>query len=113
MEHICKGDKGDGIPNILSADDTFVTDTRQKPVSAKKLAEWQTYNIEEFTSKVDIETARNFQRNRYLIDFEYIPDTVRNNIMTAWGQPKKDRSQLLNFFIEKKMKNMIEFLGDF
>jgi len=113
MEHICKGDKGDGIPNILSADETFVNDERQKPVSAKKLAEWQTYSLEEFASKVDHTTARNFQRNRCLIDFDYIPEAIRSNIIASWNQPKKDRSQLLNFFMEKKMKNMIEFLGDF
>ena len=32
-EHIIKGDRDDGIPNILSSDDTFVTDKRQKPVT--------------------------------------------------------------------------------
>jgi hypothetical protein len=114
MEHICKGDKGDGIPNILSADDTFVTDQRQKPVTAKKLEAWQAIPIEEFTTKVDIETARNFQRNRYLIDFEYIPDTIRGRITEAWtNRPAKDKSHLLNYFMEHRMKNLIELLGDF
>jgi hypothetical protein len=114
MEHIIKGDKGDGIPNILSADDTFTTETRQKPVTSKKLEAWQTINIDEFHTQVDEETARNFQRNRYLIDFSYIPDTVRNNILEAWIHgPKKDRSQLLNYFIEHRMKNLIDHLGDF
>lgn len=113
MEHVCKGDAGDGIPNILSADDTFVSGSRQKPVSAKKLAEWQALELDDFVNHVPMEVARNFQRNRYLIDFEYIPDAVRNNILEAWNQPKKDRSQLLNYFIEKKMRNLIEHLGDF
>jgi hypothetical protein len=114
MEHIIKGDKGDGIPNILSPDDTFTTETRQKPVTSKKLEAWQTINIEEFHTQVDEDTARNFQRNRYLIDFSYIPDTVRHNILDAWiNGPKKDRSQLLNYFIEHRMKNLIDHLGDF
>jgi len=113
MEHICKGDAGDGIPNILSPDDTFVSGSRQRPVSSKKLAEWQALGIDDFVNQVPVEMARNFQRNRYLIDFEYIPDAVRNNILEAWNQPKKDRSQLLNYFIEKKMRNLIEHLGDF
>jgi hypothetical protein len=114
MEHIVKGDKGDGIPNILSEDDTFVTDKRQKPVTAKKLEAWQQLSLDDFHNHVDIDVARNFQRNRYLIDFEYIPDTVRNNIVAAWTtQPKKDRSQLLNYFMEHKMKNMIDHLGEF
>lgn len=114
MEHIIKGDKGDGIPNILSADDTFVTDARQKPITAKKLEAWQSISIDDFHNHVDVDTARNFQRNRYLIDFYYIPDTVRNNIVTAYADsPGKDKSQLLNYFIEHKMKNLIESLGDF
>jgi hypothetical protein len=114
MEHIVKGDKGDGIPNILSEDDTFVADKRQKPVTAKKLDAWQTIPIDDFHNHVEADVARNFQRNRYLIDFEYIPDAVRNNIVAAWTtQPKKDRSQLLNYFMEHKMKNMIDHLGEF
>jgi hypothetical protein len=114
MEHIIKGDKGDGIPNILSADDTFTTDARQRPITTKKMEPWLSINPDEFTTHVDTETARNFQRNRYLIDFEYIPDTVRNNIIGAWQtQPRKDRSQLLNYFMEHKMKNLIDSLGDF
>lgn len=114
MEHIIKGDKGDGIPNILSSDDTFVTDARQRPITAKKMEPWLSITPDEFHTVVDTETARNFQRNRYLIDFDYIPDTVRNNIIGAWTtQPRKDRSQLLNYFMEHRMKNLIDSLGDF
>lgn len=114
MEHIIKGDKGDGIPNILSPDDCFVTESRQKPVSSKKLAEWIELTPDEFEAQVDVNTARNFNRNRYLIDFDCIPDAVRNGIIEAWTtQPRKDRSQLLNYFIENRMKNMLEHIGDF
>jgi len=114
MEHIIKGDKGDGIPNILSPDDTFVAEARQRPVSSKKLAEWEKIAPDDFHNHVDVETARNFNRNRYLIDFTCIPDAVRKNILDTWeGRVKKDRSQLLNYFMEHKMKNMIEHLGEF
>ena len=114
MEHIVKGDKGDGIPNILSPDDCFVTESRQKKIMQKKLDEWQKIPLDEFHNHVPVEVARNFQRNRYLIDFDYIPDAVRNNILTAWTtQDKKDRSQLLNYFIANKMKNMIDHLSEF
>jgi hypothetical protein len=114
MEHIVKGDKGDGIPNILSPDDCFVTESRQKAVTQKKLDEWHKIPLDDFHNQVDIEIARNFQRNRYLIDFDYIPDTVRNNILEAWtNRQHKDRTQLLNYFIENKMKNMIDHLSEF
>lgn len=114
MEHICKGDKGDGIPNILSKDDVFMVGERQKKIMQKKMDEWQALPIDEFEKHVPIDVARNFQRNRYLIDFDYIPDTVRNNVLEVWvNRPQKDRTQLLNYFIQHKMKNMIELLGDF
>jgi hypothetical protein len=114
MEHIVKGDKGDGIPNILSPDDCFITESRQKKIMQKKLDEWQKIPLDDFHNHVPVEVARNFQRNRYLIDFDYIPDTVRNHVLTAWTtQEKKDRSQLLNYFIANKMKNMIDHLSEF
>ena len=39
-EHIMKGDTGDGVPNFLSKDDTFVTASRQKPLRSDKLSKW-------------------------------------------------------------------------
>lgn len=114
LEHIVNGDKGDGIPNILSPDDCFVTESRQKPITKKRLAEWEKIPMDDFHQHVPVEVARNFQRNRYLIDFDYIPDTVRDNILGAWcGRVKKDRSQLLNYFMEHRMKNMMEHIGEF
>ena len=36
-EHIMRGDTGDGVPNFLSADDTFVVGSLQKQISQQKL----------------------------------------------------------------------------
>jgi 5'-3' exonuclease len=38
-EHILKGDRGDGIPNVLSKDDVFVSGSRQTPLRQKKIEE--------------------------------------------------------------------------
>jgi len=38
-EHILKGDRSDGVPNILSDDNVFVEGRRQRPLSKKKLNE--------------------------------------------------------------------------
>jgi hypothetical protein len=35
-EHIIRGDRGDGIPNFLSADNVFVLGERQKSINKKK-----------------------------------------------------------------------------
>lgn len=111
MEHIIRGDKGDGIPNVLSSDDCIVAGERQKPISAKKLSEW----VEIPSSMPTDETfQRNYQRNRVLIDFDYIPKDVRQRVINSYNeQGGRDKSKLLSYFIENKMKNMIELIGDF
>ena len=93
----------------------FVDNIRQKPITSKKIEEWKQFPLDEFTSRIaDENIERNFNRNRYLIDFEFIPNTVRENILRAWiDRTKKDRSQILNYLIEHKMKNLIENAGDF
>ncbi len=32
--HIMRGDSGDGIPNVLSDDDTFVSEKNQTPIKS-------------------------------------------------------------------------------
>ena len=39
-QHILKGDSSDGVPNVLSPDNTFVDGLRQRPLSKKKISEW-------------------------------------------------------------------------
>jgi 5'-3' exonuclease len=111
FEHIIKGDKGDGIPNVLSADDSIVTGTRQKSIMQKKMDIW-------FKDKdqmpQDIEFAKNYERNKMLVSFDHIPVPVKENIINSYvGQPNKDKSKLLNFFIQNKMKNMMELIEEF
>ena len=77
-EHIIKGDRGDGIPNILSSDDTFVTDKRQKPVTEKKLNIWVTQKPEDFC---DASMLRNYQRNESLIDLSKVPSEYAEKIL--------------------------------
>lgn len=111
LEHIIKGDKGDGIPNVLSSDDCIVNGERQKPVSSKKLKEWT-----EIPSSMpsDDTFKRNYQRNQILVDFNCIPKDIREAVINSYKeQGNRDKSKLLNYFIEHKMKNMIELVGEF
>lgn len=110
-EHIIKGDRGDGIPNILSQDDTFVQEIRQKPVSEKKLNSWLTQKPEDFC---DERMLRNFKRNEALIDLSKIPNDVQAQIMEAFeNAPKNGRDKLFNYFIKNRMKQMMVHLGEF
>lgn len=110
IEHTVKGDKGDGIPNILSGDSCFVDGDRQKPVSAKRLAEFIEKGF--MACKTD-EERRNWQRNATLVDFRFIPEDVADRIINRYNQPAKDRSQLFNYFVQYKMKNMLEVISEF
>lgn len=111
LEHIIKGDKGDGIPNILTADDAIVNGERQKPITSKKLNEWLSDPI---SMPRDENFLRNFQRNKLLTDLSQIPQEIENEILNTFvNYPAKDKSMLLDYFIEHKMKNMIELIEEF
>lgn len=109
MEHIIKGDVGDGIPNCLSADNTFVMGLRQKPVTAKRIQQ-----ISYDPSQTDENTKRNFYRNKQLIDFDCIPQDIESQILEQFeSQEYGDKKNLFNYFIEYKLKNLHDSIGDF
>ena len=110
-EHIIRGDKGDGIPNILSADDCIVEGVRQKPISKKKVAKWLTQSREDFC---DNGMVHGWDRNQELIDFAYIPPPIVLEILEQYnGQTPPNRSGLLNYFVKHRLKMLIENIGDF
>ena len=114
-EHILKGDTSDGVPNVLSPDNTFVDGLRQKPVGKKKIAEW-TGNIliPAEMALPNEEARRNFQRNEKLIDLSKSPEDIFMSCLDAYKEaPDGDRSKLLNYFIEKRLSNLTESIGDF
>ena len=114
-EHILKGDTSDGVPNVLSPDNTFVDGLRQKPVGKKKIAEW-TGNIliPAEMALPNEEARRNFQRNEKLIDLSKSPEDIFMSCLDAYRKaPDGDRSKLLNYFIEKRLSNLTESIGDF
>jgi len=110
-EHIIKGDRGDGIPNILSSDDTFVTDKRQKPVTEKKLNIWVTEEPLQFCDNLML---RNYKRNESLIDLGKIPVEYQQKILDAYeNTPRNGRDKLLNYFIKNRMKQLMEHIQEF
>ena len=107
-EHILRGDQGDGIPNILSDDDTFVTDKRQKPMTQKKMDIFKSEGISQEMLK------RNFARNEMLVDLTKIPDNIRNGVINKYNEENgKDRSKLFNYFISHNLKLLMDSVGDF
>jgi 5'-3' exonuclease len=110
-EHIIRGDSGDGVPNFLSEDNTFVLGVRQKSISSKKLVEWLAQEPESFCDEY---MMRNFKRNQTLVDFDYIPDSIEVDVVKAYNeQANKGRSKLFNYFIKYKLKNLLTDINDF
>jgi hypothetical protein len=110
-EHIMRGDTGDGVPNFLSADNTFVVGARQKPISQKKLDVWITLDPREFC---DENMLRGYMRNQQLVDLDYIPENLRVSIAAEYeAQAGKGRAKLFNYFIEKRLKNLLESINEF
>ena len=110
-EHIMRGDTGDGVPNFLSADNTFVVGARQKPLSQKKLDAWIHMDPREFC---DENMLRGYMRNQQLVDLTFIPENLREQVMVEYeAQAGKGRSKLFNYFIEKRLKNLLESINEF
>jgi hypothetical protein len=110
-EHILKGDRSDGVPNFLSSDNTFIDDLRQKPLTKKKLTAWIDLDPEDYCTE---DMMRNYQRNKVLIDLECIPTELKDTILEEYSKPPKgERSRLLNYFINKRLKNLMNDIGDF
>lgn len=112
IEHIVKGDAGDGVPNILSKDDVFVVGERQKPVSAKRLAEFYEKGID--ACRTD-EERRNWQRNATLVAFDNIPKDVKDEIIKCYlnSKPTGDKMTIMNYLIEKRCRLLLDELEDF
>ena len=111
-EHIFKGDRSDGIPNILSDDNVFVEGRRQRPLSKKKINSW--VNDVFFYTHFTEEEEKNYNRNRKLIDLSCIPQELEDKINNEFNDVKvASRDKILGYFINKKLKTLIEVIDEF
>jgi hypothetical protein len=110
-EHILKGDSGDGVPNVLSPDNCFVVGERQKPLTQKKIDALIELGLD---GKFDHALARNYMRNKHLIDLNMIPENVVEKILESYNsQTDKNKDKMFNYFIANKLKNLMEHIGEF
>ena len=115
-EHILRGDTSDGIPNFLSPDDTFINGIKQKPIQKKKLNGWidslmRGNEPSDFCNEYHM---RNFQRNQRLIDFDYIPDNLEDDIYKQYESVTvSNRSKILPYLINNDLKELIGKIEEF
>jgi len=109
-EHILKGDRSDGIPNVLSDDNVFIEGRRQRPLTKKKIEAW----LNEIVMTMTEEEQKNYDRNRKLIDLSLIPPELEAKIYNEFNEVKvAHRSKILNYFITRKLKTLIEVIDEF
>ena len=108
---IIRGDKSDGIPNILSPDDVFVSGGRQKPITEIKIIKWMNQKPIEFCNE---EMLRNYSRNEILIDLTKIPETLQQTILDTYDASKgKTKQEFMSYMISNRLKNLLEVIDEF
>jgi 5'-3' exonuclease len=108
-EHIARGDRGDGVPNMLSKDDCLIVG-RQKPLRRKVLDKILEGDMSDMTE----EQLRNYNRNQMLVDLSFTPQEIRDNIIERYlNIDTNKRDKLFGYFVNHKLKNLMENIGDF
>jgi 5'-3' exonuclease len=108
---VIRGDKSDGIPNILSADDVFVVGGRQKPITEAKIIKWLNQEPKDFCEG---EMFRNYTRNETLIDLTKIPENLKQTIIDSYESAVPNSKQkFMNYMIANRLKNLLEVIDEF
>ena len=111
-EHIAKaGD--DGIPNVLSPDDVFVTEgVRQSKMTKAKLERFVTMGRD---AAENDEQRRNWDRNNFLINLDNIPCDIEERILDAYinNKPSGDKMSIYNYLIRNKCRLLLDEVEEF
>ena len=106
-EHILRGDKSDGIPNVLSPGNCIVDGIRQVPLTKKLLESWKHIPIPE-------EHNERFERNTTLVDLRYTPFHLQEKILDQYSkEPVGSRNILPAYLTEHNLETLIKNIGDF
>jgi hypothetical protein len=107
---ILSGDRGDGVPNVLSPDNCIIEGVRQKPLRETKINELLAADF----STLPEDIARNWTRNRMMIDLRSIPQPIQLAVVQEYeSQANKPRDKIFNYFIQHRMKNLMQNIGEF
>ena len=106
-EHILRGDKSDGIPNVLSDDDCIVSGIRQVPMTKKLIKSWKHIPMPE-------EHKERFERNTTLVDLRYTPYDLQKEILEQFdAKVLGSRDKIPAYFTEHGLETLTKKIGDF
>jgi 5'-3' exonuclease len=107
-EHILRGDKSDGVPNILSADNCLDEGIRQTPLRKPVVEKYLRITIEK-----DDKYYRNYLRNETLIDLEMIPNDVRESIRQEFEQAEPVKGKVFDYLTKYRLRELLDHIEDF
>ena len=107
-EHILRGDKSDGIPNILSADNCLDEGIRQTPLRKPVVDKYLRITIEK-----DDKYYRNYLRNQTLIDFEMIPQRIEDAILSEYQNVEPVKGKVFDYLRHHRLNQLMDSIGDF
>jgi len=120
--HVLRGDSGDGIPNILSDDDVFVSDNKRSvPITKSRLKSYlvacESNKLSDFCNTEIL--MKRYERNRKIIDLiDGIPYEISDSIINNYNSEVNrvrvtGRKHLFNYFMKTGSKAMFERIADF
>ena len=111
---ILQGDSGDGVPNVLSDDDTLIEGRRQTPLSKKK-KEAILQDLADGELLYAASWYRNYCRNETLIDLSKTPSSLKQNIINNFMEqdPWGNKGKVFPYLVSKKMNRLIESVTEF
>ena len=111
-EHVLKGDRSDGIPNVLSDDKCLLEGRRQRPLGKKKIESWINQDPDRFCQDESI--RQNYERNKTLIDFTFIPKEVEESIIDTYESfDPPARKYVWKYLVDHELNDLLQNLGDF
>lgn len=113
LTKIIKGDPGDGICNILSEPDCLVKKVRQKAVSTEKLIKPLLENSDH--SWLPKEQQERMRLNRQQIDFDYIPQSIQDEIIKNYleYEVKGSKAKVFNYLIKNRLNVLFSRVDEF
>jgi len=107
-EHILKGDKSDGVPNILSNDDCLDLGIRQTPMRKNIVDKYMRITIEN-----DDKYYRNWLRNQTLINLDFIPDYMEETILKEFDEATPVYGKVFDYLREHRLNELLNHVEDF
>ena len=103
-----RGDKSDGIPNILSNDNCLAEGIRQTPLRKALFDAYMRITIEN-----DDKYYRNYLRNQTLIDLEFIPQNIEDKILNEYENTIPVKGKVFDYLRVHRLNELLNHVEDF